>query len=77
MSDKNTMSANRLAAVNEECARLNARSVVQRMALMQEIIDGYREELNQTNQRLALLEQRFTVEQQLRAAMQNGSGPTV
>ena len=70
------MSANRNAAVNEECARLNARAVVQRMNLMQKSIDNYKTELAQTNQRIALLEKRFSVEQTLRSALTNGSGPT-
>lgn len=73
---KEILSASRLAAVNEEVARLNAAAVVQRLELMQTQLDGYKASLEQTNRRMALLEQRLVVEQQLRAAMMNGSGPT-
>lgn len=72
------MSAERLKAVNEECARLNARAVVLRMEQMQTQLDAYKQEIAQTNQRIALLENRFNVELQLRAQLLNvGSGPTV
>jgi len=75
---KGRMSANRLAAVNEECARLNARSVVQRLELMQAQLDAYKDELAQTKHRLLQVQEQLQL--QSRLAMQiaeHGRGPTV
>lgn len=63
--------------VEQRVERLNARAVAQRMEIMQAKLDEYHEVLKQQAQRIAMLENRFTVEQQLRSALAQGSGPTV
>lgn len=68
MSDdqlKDRMSANRLAAVNEETARLNAGAVVERMKLMQEKLDEFKAELDQVKAQLAQMRGQMALQQTL------------
>lgn len=66
--------------VKEEVARLNAEAVLGRIDLwekeLREALTANRAEVVALTERLNHLEGRFIVEQQLRAAMAGGSGPT-
>jgi len=71
------MHPERKKALEEECAKLNARAVVHRLELMQNQLDDYKQQLAQQAQQIALLQNRFNVELQLRdQILRRGRGPS-
>lgn len=75
---KPRMSPNRLAAVNEECARLNARSVIMRLETMQTQLDAYKVELEHVKRRVGELQHQLQLQSELAfQAAATGRGPTV
>lgn len=75
---KEEMSGNRLAAVNEECARLNARAVSHQLERMQAQLDAYKGELDAVRKRMAQLQDQLQLQSKLAfQAAESGRGPTV
>lgn len=63
-------------SIIDEVARSNVPAIVNRLQGFQDELHRLEDLIGQQGQRIAHLEGRLNVEQQLRAALMNGSGPT-
>lgn len=75
--DTSEMSEERKKAVQEETARLNARAVLQHLEDMSERLNQMNAKIERQAQRIAMLERRIEMEQNLRNALSRDNGPTV